>query len=401
MSSQNSNPFWFGDWKGSQDQYLEAWTTFLKLMTNVIPDMEKSKKKNPMDGNMESWWNLVAPSLPEGSYEFINKMLEQGRFFNLLGEQFTQLLANINDLNRISSDWQKTLDEQIEELKKIYTRNNHDTREAMHSMLGAWQLLPMDTLQRTFSASSFMPGDFLEDIKPDVLGKVTDKFLSIPGVGYSRESQEQIQEGFRLWNVYQKTYIEFNNAMNRVGINALDAMRKKIIEMANTGKEFKSLREIYDLWIDCNEEAYASYVYTDEYSELYGKLTNSLMAVKHHGRNYIDEILGALNMPTRRGMNTMQKRQQEMRREHKETMKIIKGLQDEVQVLHGKISGKTGFKKNQGNQPVPEKSVDKTEVSKKNTRKKSVKKQDTGKKSKREPVAKKKAKKTDTIVIKI
>ena len=400
MSDQNSIPFWFGNWKGAQDQYLDAWTAFLKLMTNTNPVSGQDKKKNPMGENMESWWNLVAPALPEGSFEFINKMLEQGKFFNLLGEQFTQLLANINDLNRISGDWQKALDEQIEELKNLYTKNNNEAREAMHGMLGAWQLLPMDTLQRTFSASSLMPGDFLEDLKPDVLEKVTDKFLSIPGVGYTRESQEQIQEGIRLWNTYHKTYIEYNNAMNKVGINALEAMRKKIIEMAGSGKVFKSLREIYDLWIDCNEEAYASYVNTDEFSELYGRLTNSLMAVKHHGRNYIDEVLGALNMPTRHGMNTMQKRQQEIRRDNKATMKLIKELQDEVQSLHRKISGKDNLKKTHDSKINPEKPVKKKEKVEKNSVIQPDRKTAAKNKTKRKAV-KKKSKKDNTIVIKI
>jgi polyhydroxyalkanoate synthase subunit PhaE len=58
------------------------------------------------------------------------------------------------------------------------------------------------------------------------------------------------------------------------------------------------------LLVDCGEEAYAEFTYTKEFSDLYGRLTNALMAVKHHGRNVVDEILGALNMPTRRGMNT-------------------------------------------------------------------------------------------------
>jgi polyhydroxyalkanoate synthase subunit PhaE len=39
------------------------------------------------------------------------------------------------------------------------------------------------------------------------------------------------------------------------------------------------------------------------------------MALKNHGRNMVDEIVGALGMPTRHGQNTLQRRQQELRRE--------------------------------------------------------------------------------------
>ena len=398
MSKKKSNPYWNTDWPQAQRQYMDAWTVFAQLMAHDIPVAGSNKKKNPMDGAMESWWKLVSPALPEGSYEFINKMMEQGKLFNILGEQFTRLLGNITEVNKATSNWQSVLNQQFEELKNMYSANQSEVNGAIHGMLGAWQLLPMDTLHRTFSSVSLLPGDFLEDIKPDVLEKVTDKFLSIPGVGYTRESQEQIQEGIRLWNLYQKTGNEYNNAMNKVGIDALEAMRLKIIAMAEQGKEINSLREIYDLWVDCNEEAYAAYVYTDEFSELYGRLTNALMAVKHHGRNYVDEALSAFNMPTRRSMNTIQKRQQEIRREQKETTKIVQGLQQDIISLRKHFSGITPANNKDSNgeiKPAKKTKLEKT-TTKVRTKNKNVAR--TGSKNRSKG---KSRKKSGTIVIKI
>jgi hypothetical protein len=116
-------------------------------------------------------------------------------------------------------------------------------------------------------------------------------------------------------------------------------MRMKIIDMAKHGKEINSLREIYDLLVDCGEEAYAEFTQTEDFSDLYGRLTNALMAVKQHGRNIVDEIQSALNMPTRRGMSTLQKRQQDMRRENKETSRKIEQMQDEIAALKKSMAG--------------------------------------------------------------
>lgn len=398
MSSKDSNPF-NDEWLKSQRQFLDMWRTFGEFMTSAASPVGNIKKNNPMGAAMDSWWQLVAPALPQGSNEFISRMMEQGRFFNILGEQFTRLLGSINSMNKASSNWQTALNEQFEELKKIYTSNQGDAREAIHGMLGAWQLLPLDTLQRTFSSASVMPGDFLEDIKPEILQKVTDKFLSIPGVGYTREAQEQIQEGIRLWNVYQKTSQEYNNAMNKVGLTALESMRLKIIDMAEKGKDIHSLREIYDLWIDCNENAYADYVFSDEFSDIYGRLTNALMAVKHHGRNYVDELLSAFNMPTRHGINTMQKRQQEMRREQKDTMKMMMELQQEITALRRNSTSKDDTVKKQ-NTTSRKKRENKVEIKKAGIKKQEKKAAVSSKVSKRRS-GKKSNKKSDTIVIKI
>jgi polyhydroxyalkanoate synthase subunit PhaE len=335
MGSKNSNST-YSDWLDTQRQYFDAWTAFGQLITNTLNG--ELGEKNPMADSMQQWWRLIAPTLPVGSNDLITKLAEQSKLFFFMGEQFATLLNNVKEFKKISGDWQSVLNKQFEEMKKLLA-SSINSNHTMHGLCGAWQLLPLDTLQRTFASASVMPGDFLEDLKPENLEKVTDRFLSIPGVGYTRESQEQVQKGIKLWNQYQKAGNEFNNAMCNVGISALDAMRLKIIEMAEQGKEINSLREVYDVWVDCNEEAYARFVISDEYSELNGRLTNALMAVKQHGRNIVDEALGAMNMPTRRGINTMQKRQQEMRREQKDANNKIEYLQQEIGLLREQIAG--------------------------------------------------------------
>ena len=330
MSSKNSN-FSYTDWIDTQRHYLDALSAIGQLFTG--PLNVNSGKKSPMADPLEQWWKLIAPALPQGGNDLVSKLAEQTRLYFFMGEQFITLLNNIKEYEKKSDDWQSVLNKQFDEMKKLL-ESSFNTNYTMHDLCGSWQLLPLDTLQRTFSSASIMPGDFLEDLKPENLERVTDKFLSIPGVGYTRETQATVQTGIKLWNLYVKASNEFNNAMCKVGINALDAMQVKIINMAESGKEFNSLREVYDLWVDCNEEAYANFVFSEEYSRLNGKLTNALMAVKQHGRNLVDEVLGAMNMPTRRGINTMQKRQQEMRREQKDTNNKIESLQQEIKLLH-------------------------------------------------------------------
>lgn len=342
MASKNPNQFSATEWLALQQQMLDSWVK--ALGANAV-NTSTANTGNPMVDGMAQWWKTVSGSLPEGSGEFVDKLMEQGSIYYILGEQFKNLLDTLNDANKLSDDWQQSLDAQFEQMKDLFTSVNKGNGNSLHGVLGAWQQLPMDTLQRTFSFTSVMPGDFLQDMKPEHLENVTEKFLSVPGVGYTREHQEQLQEGVRLFNEYRKVSQEYNMTMSNVSNRAFDAMRGKIVEMAEKGEEINSLRQIYDLWIDCNEGAYAECVYSDEYSELYGRLTNSLMAVKKHGRNSIDELLSALNMPTHRTLNTMTKRQQELRREQKSNNLVIDRLQEEIAGLKKQIAGKSMLSK--------------------------------------------------------
>jgi poly[(R)-3-hydroxyalkanoate] polymerase subunit PhaE len=136
---------------------------------------------------------------------------------------------------------------------------------------------------------------------------------------------------------------EYAHLHGRLGIDTLDRLSKKIIARAEKGEEIKSLREIYDLWIDCCEEAYNEFAFTEEYAEAYGRLINALMALKHQSQNTVDELMGALNMPTHKGITTLQCRQQELRRELREMRARLSeqvskaGLQAELKALHQEL----------------------------------------------------------------
>jgi class III poly(R)-hydroxyalkanoic acid synthase PhaE subunit len=352
--------------------------------------------KNPLTDAMEHWWQSVAPSMPEGSAEFMNKILEQGKIYYFLGEQFNKIINETSKLGNTGRGWERILNKQFEEMKTAFGKMQNDANETAHKMAGAWQLMPMDTLRRTFALSSVMPGDFLGAMKHDEIRQMTDKFLSIQGVGYTRESQEQFQEGIRLWNEYQKVSQEYNQAWYKVGMEAIEAMRQKILAMAKEGKAVKSLRELYDLWIDCNEEAYASFAHTPEYSRIYGRLTNALMAVKQHGRNIVDEGLGALNVPTHKGINTLQKRQYDMGRQQKDALKKIQDLQQEIAELHNLFKPVRASDTSESSVPAVKRRTTKAPVIASNKKRKERAKTSISRKKK-----KKHAKKDKMIVIKI
>ena len=60
--------------------------------------------------------------------------------------------------------------------------------------------------------------------------------------------------------------------MNNVSVKAMDLLKDRILKLGKDGSKLKSLKEVYNLWVDCNEDAYAEYVFSKDYSELNGRL---------------------------------------------------------------------------------------------------------------------------------
>ena len=356
MNDKMQFPFWNTDWMNSggmnsqpdwfqnQRQYMDAWSSFQNFMPN------SSSGINPMYEAMNSWWNNASPSLSGQNYDFYNKMMQQGKSFYFMGEQFNKLLNQMKDVNSKSNDWQKVLNEQFDAMKSAFAQS--------------------ETLQDAFTTAPFVQADFQKDYLKvfDILTNV-EKYSPIPGIGSTRESQEQIQEGIRLMGEYQEVSHDFNMVMSKVGVEAMEVMRLMIIEMAERGEEINSLREMYDLWVDCNEKAYADYVTTDEYSELYGRLSNALMAVKQHNGKLLDKVLSKLNLPTRRGRDTILKRLQEMKRNQSKSVAKIAALEGELKALRQMIEGKKGT-----SSPTAAGSSTKSKKSKKKAKKKASKK---------------------------
>jgi class III poly(R)-hydroxyalkanoic acid synthase PhaE subunit len=111
-----------------------------------------------------------------------------------------------------------------------------------------------------------------------------------------------------LWLEHGEALKNYAGALSRIVVRAGELLREKMAERAAAGESFESLRACYDLWVDCGEEAYAEIASSSDFSRLQAGLTNSLMAVKRQEQKMVDEALGALNMPTRRELDTSHRR---------------------------------------------------------------------------------------------
>ncbi|RKZ47477.1 MAG: hypothetical protein DRQ58_06590 [Gammaproteobacteria bacterium] len=332
MNDKMQFPFWNTDWMNSggmnsqpdwfqnQKQYMDAWSSFQNFMPNSSTGIP------PMAEAMNSWWKSASPSLSGQNHDFYSKMMQQGQSFYFMGEQFSKILEGMKGVTQQSEDWQTALNNQFESMKSMFEGMTANMNGGFTNVPGMTDVLTGGLNDKYFETAE--------------MTSMLDKLLSIPGVGPDREKQAQMQEGIKLFNEYQQVSNKYNAEMSKVGVAGLELMRTRIIEMAEKGETIDSLRQIYDLWVDCNEEKYAESVNTDEYSRLYGRLTNAMLAVKQHNGKAMDEVLTKLNIPTRQGMNSVMKRVQEMKRGQSKSAAKITALENELQALRQMIEGK-------------------------------------------------------------
>ena len=285
-----SNP-WASQWFKAQQQFVDAWS-----------DMAKSDASNNPSAQSDLWAQSFDMWRKEyfAMAEQISKSLSQGK----------QPLDAINQ-------WMEQLKQSLQQFSVMPGfdgRGVNDFMQQWFSPTQSWQqmasaLMPMNQAawqMPGMNTSAFNLGEMI-----DPLGTL----LEAPSVGYFREPQAKQQKGIQLALEYHEANNAFNQAFLRVALESMQGFQARLLKLGN-GEVPKSLRGIYDLWVEVSEEHYAEFATSDEYQSLYGDMVNRLMTLKKHYNEITNDMLLAMNLPNTREVDTMQERLQQLRREN-------------------------------------------------------------------------------------
>jgi class III poly(R)-hydroxyalkanoic acid synthase PhaE subunit len=309
------------DWLSLQQRYWEQWTDLSRKALGV-----EAPKASPWENAMDHWWKAMAPAAPDMSRELMARMMEQGKMFFRMADAFTRNLPQGGDMGE---DAWYGLTKALDEMQKAFTANLSDGDGALNKMMAFWEL-PYDNWQRMASSLSPLPGDMLRNMPHDQVKDSLNRILSAPGLGYTREEQSQYQDLIRRSLEYQRTLQEYVSFFSHLGVKSTERMRDKLMGMRDSDQTIDSARALYDTWVGSCEEVYAEEVRTADYARIHGELVNAQMAFKQRLSVIVDEALGALNMPTRSELRTLQDRLQETRRENKALRKDLEAVKRRI-----------------------------------------------------------------------
>jgi class III poly(R)-hydroxyalkanoic acid synthase PhaE subunit len=329
------------DWLAFQQQYSDAWRALGDQVRETTSTAETPT--NPWAEALDSWWKAVSAGATPEVNDFYARLSQQAKAFFRLSEGFGQMTQTATASGDAVAQWQDQMQQALAGLKKNFSEPNPNTHEFMRQVMAFWEL-PLDTWQRTASSMSVLPNDFLQNLKAgklehmqDITGRMNE-FLSAPGVGYTRERQEQLQTQAKLLLDYQNAYQDYAAGYAKIGLQSVERLEAVLKAQSKDNKSVTGMRELYDLWVDCCEDAYGEHVSTDEYAELHGRLVNRLMALKQHSREMIDQLLDAIGIPTRRETNTLHRRLQEVRREGKAMRAELEALKAQTAMTERRMS---------------------------------------------------------------
>ncbi len=291
---------WLPDWQSMQKQFFSAWTDAAR--GGAAPSM-------PVHEGFDVWLKLFNGR--DSGNEVLDRVVGSAKQF---------------------ADFMQGVIGQLATTKPEFS-TAAGVREALEKAFGGMHVHKnpvMDALRSvtTEGAKGFedLFREFMKVAKP--LEADARSLLSLPAFGYNRESQERQQALAQAMVDYNDQMNRYNTLMYKASRLGLDKFESKLAERSEPGREITSLRGLYDVFVDAAEEGYAEVALSDEFREAYGALVNSQMRVRQLVQGEVERSTAALGIPGRTELDSVHKRNHEMRRRIADLEERLARLED-------------------------------------------------------------------------
>lgn len=361
-----NNP-WMDSWMQAQQQFMNKWSE--------MASGAAGKAENPATAwaeGLEKWWKQMSPSSPELTTDLYEKLMEMGKSYFSMAEGYAKSAHPMEHTHEHLNHWFEQMKENYRQMHEGGVSMGEQARQGAKDFMAFWEV-PMESWHQT--AYKMMPGGLeiptfygFDPNNPEAQGfDQVRKLLSMPQVGYSRESQEQYQNLARLTVNYNEASAEYNKAFSRVALESIEEFQKVVAGIDRDAPlEVNSLRDLYTTWINVCEDIYADFAMSEEYQTVYGNMVNAFMELKQEGESLMDKQLDSLNMPTRKEVDSLSAKLQQVKRDNRKLRAELEGIKARLDAPSAsKAAPKVATKKKVAKKKVAKKKVAKKAAAKK------------------------------------
>lgn len=124
-------------------------------------------------------------------------------------------------------------------------------------------------------------------------------------LGWGREYEQAWRDLLAAQAEYRKLEAEVLAKMMAVHTDALDRLERLIKTRSQENRPLANMRELYDLWVECGEQAYAGMAHSEGYCRLQAELANAAVRVRAKQQAILEQLLRQFDLPTRSELNSV------------------------------------------------------------------------------------------------
>lgn len=309
----------------SQETSFDFFNKWLKLNTGTLnvfgfgpynDTIQKLMNTNEVYLNLFRFWENLSKQVTGNQkqvYDFFQTWREQ--YANLI---FTNVIPGLPEPVRSSfKEPQEIFDMYIKMISKLFNPWTENYSELQ------------TLLAKGLSGSKDAYLEFAQRWK-DLYENTFAKLLQIPNLGMSRELADKLSESTDKFIRYIQVLSEYTATVYKVGLDNMESLLNRYVDMAKQDSQPKTFKEFYELWWKTNEDAYQTLFGTESFSKLLAQVVDATVTFRKNQNELIEEFFREIPIPVKSDMDGIYKSFYELKKEVKRLKKEIEVLKKEA-----------------------------------------------------------------------
>ncbi|MET0657554.1 MAG: poly(R)-hydroxyalkanoic acid synthase subunit PhaE [Steroidobacteraceae bacterium] len=254
-----------------------AFSAWLEQQREFLQRLSREQDPARLRAELEKWWQRAGAQATPQAQDVAARLFELGHGYLQGLQQFAQTAGGAGSASGAPFDFGLDL-------------------------LAAWRSARWGGDAAGFTTASALLAPWLE-----ALAKMAPVGAARPYVNDARELAQLQAECLQLEEA-------LTLLLQRVQNEALTQLQARVAERAQSGEPIQNFRQLYELWIECGERAYAVVAHGAEFIKLQTDFTNRAMRMRVIQRRLAERVARTLDLPTRTEVNALHLQVRDLKR---------------------------------------------------------------------------------------
>lgn len=224
-----------------------------------------------------NWSEMMGfPELASGSWPapMFQSMNQQNSYFEEFSRQFAPMFSDSR--NSDNESWQNDFSSCMSNFLKHFNSSFDQSRvDGTGEVFTSWE----DWLKTGPEISPLYNAEYVTRMQNDI-SRLNKDFIENYADETTKANFQKHQEGVDCWYEYCAAAGDYFASFRTISEAATELVKEKITAMPDNKEGLENIRDFYAIWIECHDESYETHVQSEEYSRVFGRYVNSVLAIK-------------------------------------------------------------------------------------------------------------------------
>lgn len=163
----------------------------------------------------------------------------------------------------------------------------------------------------------------LNNLYWDIYEKTFGSFFLSPSLGYTREFNHKLLQGFEIWKEYYRGSIDYQIVLAEVRVQAFEKLIQQLVSRQSKGEKFENTQQFLQIWSQVTDEVFAEIFSNQDNLQIRGKFFNATMAYKLYLQELMEVFLKIVDQPVRSEVDEIHHRIYELSKDIKTLKKAL------------------------------------------------------------------------------